>query len=841
MEASRRQSTATSQFGNSALLQGFTAVDSPRSGISTASERLARALFTQLSEDRTANETVRSWSHNRPLDVPSDPSASFPAQVQPQDSRHFPSQDVSSIDEDQFLRWIQSPCNLEDIWFDDDAMSLPLDTGFTIPYNYMQFDVMDTASDEPDPHSQGKDTSFPSDISQPITRPLSPPNETSEQDRWPYQWDPSSRAITKTRPIKIPEAHPLRQNHDQRFDISNSRYEMLKLFLERPAQVGIGFHSLLFPELAIANVFIRLFFTHFEPQMAVIHRPSLQSCDDLPDPLLAAMIAIGAIYSCEQNTCRFAIVLTDIARLSSQLAMEANNKLIRSPMFVYALTLLCYVGLWCGNKRLFELSEPIRGTVVSYCRQMHLGEVQLSRQEARKFGDGLDGQWHRWILKESRKRLSWTIYSLDSMFPCLLYLPASISVADFMRIECPCDEEFWHASTAHRWKSLLGSASVPPGRTFASVVSPFLGPFNLAHSSDPAASPGCHANSSGFIGLNSWSRCLVLTTIMVQIYDYSQQINMVSAATNDPDMWQVPGESPALSSPSLDLDSDPTVEQNIHIHYLRLLRRCQSQQKADWTPSSPVRDVLRSLGKRGEHLESNTDLNHLLTILTNTLVEMLLAWEKAYAVSPALDVSVYPTSRHFHTVARINLRLGRLMLHTPIFDLQNMLGKSGTSELVATLDMMHQIFQTHPQSAASMFQHCLETIRGSQDELHRFENQTKPGIMEPPGIITCFLSAVFVWAMLTCANQEQLAALQEHTRDFVAFGGFFDVVKATLDQSPFDQPSHSDQRSKTDLILFSAADVLSRITPWRASLNLALLLFHRGKASITLTSTTRES
>lgn len=284
---------------------------------------------------------------------------SFTAQVEPEESHHFSSHDVKSIDEDQFLRWMHSRYDLEDIWFDDDAISLSLKTGFTIPYNYSQTDAMDTDLDQTNAYFQGKDTSFPADIPQSVTWSLSPPNEASKQDRWPYQWDPSSRAITKTRPIKIPETHPLRQNHDKRFDISDPRYQTLKLFFWRPVQIGLDFNSLKLPELAIINVFIRLFFTHFEPQMAVIHRPSLQSCDDMPDSLLAAMTAIGAIYSCEQHTCRFAIVLTDLARLGSQLAMEANNTLMRAPMFVSALTLLCYVGLWCGNKRLFELSGPI--------------------------------------------------------------------------------------------------------------------------------------------------------------------------------------------------------------------------------------------------------------------------------------------------------------------------------------------------------------------------------------------------------------------------------------------------------------------------------------------------
>jgi beta-glucosidase len=39
-------------------------------------------------------------------------------------------------------------------------------------------------------------------------------------------------------------------------------------------------------------------------------------------------------------------------------------------MVLYALALICYSGIWCGNKRLFELCESLRGTVITYYRHM---------------------------------------------------------------------------------------------------------------------------------------------------------------------------------------------------------------------------------------------------------------------------------------------------------------------------------------------------------------------------------------------------------------------------------------------------------------------------------------
>jgi hypothetical protein len=66
---------------------------------------------------------------------------------------------------------------------------------------------------------------------------------------------------------------------------------------------------------------------------------------------------------------------------------------------------------------------------------------------------------------------------------------------------------------------------------------------------------------------------------------------------------------------------------------------------------------------------------------------------------------------------------------------------------------------------------------------------------------------------------------------FEASDCFFAVVKETLDWARHQQGSCKRNTSKTNLILFAAADVISKMTPWNASLNLALLLCHRGKAS----------
>jgi hypothetical protein len=622
------------------------------------------------------------------------------------------------------------------------------------------------------------------------------------------------------------KTHPLRQNHNSHFDISAERYKILKSFLQRPARKGFDFHSLPLPDLRVANIFIGLFFTHFEYQAAVIHHPSLKSSDVLSDPLLAVMIAIGATYSRERHSCRFSIVLIDVARLSTQLAIELDNKMMRDPMVLYALALICYSGIWCGNKRLFELCESLRGTVITYCRHMQQMRLNPSTAGPDPSANSPDEQWNRWILMETKKRLAWVIYSLDCVFPCLLYLPASFALAEFMSIECPCDEEFWQATTAQRWKSLLGSASLPPARTFASAVSPFLGPLNLGRPSKTNVHMTRSSTSySNTIGLNSWTRYLVLITIHVQVFELSQQITMVTEATLDTEIWQPSEESLVSTQSSSNSLQETTMSPNVRHHFIQLATRCSGSN-----PSSPVQEVLSSLAKRKAHLESM--LKEVLIFRskrTNTLSGMLLAWEQAYAMSPPADVSVYPTSKHFQTIAATNLQISRLMLHVPILDLQDALGKSGPGKVIPAMEIMRRTLADHPDIVASFVRQSLSTVSELQSKLLSRQDSSTRNIMEPPSIISCFLSGVYVWAAIRSADREQVRFLQGQVSSVKSSETFSATVKEVIAWQTNEQLPPDHLGARANLILHAVADVLGKMAPWSASLNMALLLCHRAK------------
>jgi hypothetical protein len=366
-----------------------------------------------------------------------------------------------------------------------------------------------------------------------ISRLSSPPNEASEEDKWPFQWNPNSRPILKAHPITIPENHPLLKEHDSRFDISGTTLLKLRAFLTPPS--GREYHqsqkgSFVLPSLPVINVFIRLFFENFSPQMPVLHHATVNTNTDLPPPLLAAIVIVGAIYSHFKHTRRFAIVLLDIVRWHLNIALECDNSLMRDPMIIYAEALICHTGLWNGNKRAFELAEVVRGALVTHIRRANFGDRATSQTDSQTSGN-IQAEWRKWIAGESWRRLAWVIWAIDCQFPGLLNLPGTISIGEVSNIGCPCDEEFWHASSARNWKNLLGPASIPPSRSFSAAVGPFILATSMPRIAGP---PGQYCEPLPILTLNPWSSFLVLNAIQQKIFQFSQEgISMQTFVDDD--------------------------------------------------------------------------------------------------------------------------------------------------------------------------------------------------------------------------------------------------------------------------------------------------------------------
>jgi hypothetical protein len=227
---------------------------------------------------------------------------------------------------------------------------------------------------------------------------------------------------------------------------------------------------------------------------------------------------------------------------------------------------------------------------------------------------------------------------------------------------------------------------------------------------------------------------------------------------------------------------------------------------------------------------------------------MLSAWESSFAALPPIDISVYRTSRHFHDTALTVLKLGRLSLHVPLSDLQNALGKADVAGIAPAMQNMQRLLERHLEETAGIFMGCLRTIGDLQGKPHQPGStdtststtlQTAKSIREPVEIITCFLSQALVWMLAHCADSTQSQLLLKHVHQArVSEGDFLTVVEAALEDSMRANISSDSVEctagAHANTVLFAAADGLGEMGPWAASLNLALLLWHRGRVAPSL-------
>ncbi|KAF2222563.1 fungal-specific transcription factor domain-containing protein [Elsinoe ampelina] len=338
-------------------------------------------------------------------------------------------------------------------------------------------------------------------------RMASPLDETTNLDHIPYAWKAGSGRPQGDVFIEFDPEDQLFAAHDKGHDISAETLQQLESdhshLLERTHTT-----QLQMPSLRVVNVLIALFYQHFYPQAPAIHK-TVHKEEILRRPyLLTAMIAIGATYSGRKGGRRLAVHLVEQSRRCFQAALEEDNKLMRDPLTIYAGYLICFTGLWCGNKRAFELAEAFRGQLVTYVRriQAHLPNIPTGAADP-------DTHWRHWIEIETQRRICWLIYYLDSQFPALLHIPPMMSVTETLEWLCPCDDEFWLAPSARFWKSTLGPALIPPAKLFSAAFLPIIN----ADSDLP------------LLRLNAWSRLLVITTISVHVFNFAQDREMRTA------------------------------------------------------------------------------------------------------------------------------------------------------------------------------------------------------------------------------------------------------------------------------------------------------------------------
>jgi hypothetical protein len=533
-----------------------------------------------------------------------------------------------------------------------------------------------------------------------ISRVPSPPNEASHEDRIPFAWNPRSARVATAKPVILPSDDPIFQQIERDLEISDHTLSKLCDFLRPQDQQPLHQDSFTMPTLPLINVFISLFFKRFAPQAPVLHRPSVD-VNALPSPLLAIIVVVGSSYSRLRNTRRFGIIVFDRIRRNLLALIEADNNLMREPSIIYALALTCFMGLWCGNKRAFELAEALRASVVTYTRrlpgmgsELHHGhrsaaQAIIGSTPSSDRDETVRTRWTRWVTAEGRKRLCWFIYTLDSQFVSVLGMSGMMTLAETRRWECPCDEGFWNAPTARSWKNLLGSASEPPCPVYGQIAASLLPTMGSA--------PGL-VQDHFLPRTNNWTGQLLLTAIMAEVFHFEQTAVVLRMGMEE-------------------LDEDAT-----------------GQPTFGTQASSPWSQIV----------EPTVNLRHALQV-----------WHEAYACihpSPRFDV----TSAYFGRAAMIIFHLARLYLAIPLSDIQDCLGRSGPADARTAIMRLTAWAVQNKEETYDAIENaaiCITFIIGSGDEC------------APYDVIGLFLSHVVIWAIAKSASTIQRANIVRRLQD----------------------------------------------------------------------------
>lgn len=342
----------------------------------------------------------------------------------------------------------------------------------------------------------------------------SPPNEPSHEDRTAFAWNPRSKRISEIGEIVLSCEDPLLRDTNDRFVPREDTYERLRSTYDRPkttAGVVMANAVPFFPAAPVIDALLARFARCFLPQWPVLHLPTF-NVNGCPHYLLAAFVAIGATYCRRGHMRRFAIVLQDAARCHLKVAVDTDDTLLRDPLTIYAASLICYAGLWCGNKRAFELADALRGNVVVWMRRMP-SHNEPKCLDSKTLDRGLHETWTDWAKHESLTRLRWMTYILDCQFSSLMSVLPSMAITETLSWNCPCDDEYWTATSARCCQLLLGNAGVPPSISFAAAIAPFL---------------DIDTHLRPLPNLNSFSTFIVLLSINMDILRYADRRELCS-------------------------------------------------------------------------------------------------------------------------------------------------------------------------------------------------------------------------------------------------------------------------------------------------------------------------
>ena len=226
--------------------------------------------------------------------------------------------------------------------------------------------------------------------------------------------------------------------------------------------------------LGMMQSYIHLYWLHFHPQLPILHRPTF-SAEKTPDVLLLCIMIIGAACMDIRQDPDLAHQAMDMANLVSRNLRWTifDQEDFRPPakLWVFqALLLLETYEKMYADRRLHERAHIHHATTLTLMRRGSSltgrsgafdspqsgrdaksgsdgSSITFSGQPGGGTGNSNDEAWNRWIMQEATKRVAFAAFVIDATH-ATMFGHSAVMVAHEMRLQLPCDETLWAATSA---------------------------------------------------------------------------------------------------------------------------------------------------------------------------------------------------------------------------------------------------------------------------------------------------------------------------------------------------------------------------------------------------------
>ncbi|KEF59378.1 uncharacterized protein A1O9_04222 [Exophiala aquamarina CBS 119918] len=221
------------------------------------------------------------------------------------------------------------------------------------------------------------------------------------------------------------------------------------------------------PAVGFLTKLVKIYFDEFHAVFPVIHVPTwkLESCST---PLLAAMACLGANHSTAEGSQDVAALLAEITQRALFWTGQIDTKAFRSTEYIAAMCFHHLYSLGLGNRRLYELAEASRSTMLASLRGMGVLSDSVASEDKDTVSSQvkhlhiaeLERAWQEWREKEAKLRVAWTVFEFDCTIATMTGKRGVFSLNE-LPPRLPCSDSLWEAPTAKTWASILAFNNQP--------------------------------------------------------------------------------------------------------------------------------------------------------------------------------------------------------------------------------------------------------------------------------------------------------------------------------------------------------------------------------------------